>query len=217
MEVIVFSQSNNYNTHHKRGNMVNPLLFPVALLIKSSSSRFTMRSTTSPLFSSQSSSSSLLPQPLIDPSTGETVQDLNEKCQQKRVALYFAAGWCPMCTSFEPSLITFRQACDDSGKPVELIYVSSDRNEEDALKRASQLDMMTIPFGEQTSEMKQKYKIWAGSEALKFGFGRRSGVPAIVVLDRDGEELAFVPAESQGPKSLSSWPLDDETGIWGAL
>lgn len=121
-----------------------------------------------------------------------------------------------MCTSFEPSLIAFREACEESGKPVELIYVSSDRKEEDALKRASQLGMMVIPFGEQAAAMKQKLNIWAGSEALEFGFGRRSGVPAIVVLKEDGGELAFIPAESQGPRSLSSWPLDEETGIWNS-
>eukprot|EP00980_Cylindrotheca_fusiformis_P002832 scaffold672_cov126-Cylindrotheca_fusiformis.AAC.33 len=195
--------------------MVNPLLFPVALLLKSSSSRFTVRSSTSALFSSQSSSSSsLLPCPLVDPSTGETVDNLDEKLRKKRVALYFAAGWCPMCTSFEPPLLQFREASEQSGKPVELIYVSSDRKEEDATKRASQLDMMTVPFGDKSSALKQKYKIWAGSEAVQFGFGRRSGVPAIVVLDQKGEELAFVPAESQGPKSLSAWPINDEAGIW---
>lgn len=50
---------------------------------------------------------------------------------------------------------------------------------------------------------------------MKFGFARRSGVPAIVVLDQAGEELAFVPAQSQGVKSLQSWPIDESSGIWG--
>lgn len=47
----------------------------------------------------------------------------------KRVALYFAAGWCPMCTSFEPSLLKFREAAKSAGKDVEIIYVPSDRSE----------------------------------------------------------------------------------------
>ncbi|OEU23720.1 putative nucleoredoxin [Fragilariopsis cylindrus CCMP1102] len=169
---------------------------------------------TSKLFSSIAGSSSL-PQPIIDPSTGEEVIDLDEKLKDKRVALYFTAGWCPMCTSFEPALMSFQQNAKDAGKPIELIYISSDRNEETNIKRASQLNMYTVPFGDQTAELKKKYKIWAGSETFQFGFGRRSGVPAIVVLDKTGEELAFVAAESQGAKALATWPLDEALGIWG--
>ena len=32
----------------------------------------------------------------------------------KRVALYFAAGWCPMCTSFEPALEKYRAYFEQS-------------------------------------------------------------------------------------------------------
>lgn len=199
--------------------MVNPFLyFPCALLLNSSAQRTLMRSTTtttttSKLFSSLAGSS--LPQPIIDPSTGEELTDLDDKLKEKRVAFYFSAGWCPMCTSFEPALASFQQNAKDAGKPIELIYISSDRNEETNIKRASQLNMYTVPFGDQTAELKKKYKIWAGSETMKFGFGRRSGVPALVVLDQNGEELAFVAAESQGAKALATWPLDEDLGIWG--
>jgi nucleoredoxin len=154
-------------------------------------------------------------QPLVDPSTGEAFQDLDKFLENKRVALYFTAGWCPMCTSFEPSLIAFRQAAQDSGKPVEILYVSSDRNKDASLQRAASLGMMAIPFGNQTAELKQRYKVWAGSESFEFGFGRRSGVPALVVLDKYSQELAFVAAEAQGLKALKSWDLDDDLGIWG--
>ena len=45
---------------------------------------------------------------------------------------------------------------------------------------------------------KKSFGVWAGSEAFTFGFGgRRSGVPALVVLDpSDGTEMAFIAAES---------------------
>lgn len=138
----------------------------------------------------------------------------NEKLQNKRLALYFAAGWCPMCTSFEPALLQFRQAAEDSGNPIELIYVSSDRSEAEQAQRAGGMDMWSVPF-HQTKEIKQKYKVWAGAEVLKLGLGRRSGVPALVVLDNSGEEMAFVAAESQGVRALETWPLDEERGIWG--
>ena len=58
----------------------------------------------------------------------------------KRVGLYFAAGWCPMCTSFEPSLVQFVEATrspESNAPPVQLIYVSSDMDEAAAEARAA--------------------------------------------------------------------------------
>jgi len=133
----------------------------------------------------------------------------------KRVALYFAAGWCPMCTSFEPSLLKFREAAASSGKDVEIIYVPSDRSEGDVAKRVAAMGMLSVPIGEEADAMKSRHKIWAGAECGKLGTGRRSGVPALVVLDsRSGDEMAFLAAESRGAGALGSWPLDDDGCVW---
>ena len=45
-----------------------------------------------------------------------------------------------------------------------------------------------------------------------FGRDRRSGVPALVVVDSTDEEIAFLAAEAQGPSALKAWPLD--AGAW---
>jgi len=154
--------------------------------------------------------------PLLDASGADTSpESISSRLDNKRVALYFAAGWCPMCTAFEPSLLKFRDSSEESGKPVEIIYVPSDRSASEQAKRASSMGMWSVPFGEEADNMKLKYKVWSGAEAIKFGFGRRSGVPALVVLDKEnGEEMEFIPAESQGASALQFWPLDDERGIW---
>ena len=193
----------------RKEKMINPLWLPYALVLKASLDK-TIRSS----MSSSTALYSSFSHPVVDPSTGKEIQDLNEKLKGKRVALYFAAGWCPMCTTFEPALATFRQSAKDAGKPIQLVYVSSDRSPDAHLQRASSLDMWTVPFEEVGADLKRKYNIWSGSESFEFGFGRRSGVPALVVLDKDGNELSFVAAEAQGPKALTSWPLDDENGIW---
>ena len=157
-----------------------------------------------------------LPQLLLDGETRDNAS-MQEKLRGKRVALYFGAGWCPMCTRLEPSLLQFQQACADSGKPIELVYVPSDRDAKTALQRASTMQMsMSVPFGDAAGELKQKYRILAGSESIQFGvFGRRSGVPALVVLSGEtGDELEFLPAESQGVRALQAWPLEEESGVW---
>ena len=91
----------------------------------------------------------------------------------------------------------------------------SDRTEADATQRAAAMNMMSVPVGEEADGVKKQYKIWSGAESMKLGFGRRSGVPALVVLDaKEGRELAFLAAEAEGVKALNSWPSDDESGIW---
>ncbi len=119
-----------------------------------------------------------------------------------------------MCTSFEPSLLQFREAAVSSGKNIELIYVPSDRQQGDVVKRTSAMNMLSVPLGEEADAMKTRFKIWAGAESMKLGTGRRSGVPALVVLDpKSGDELAFLAAESKGAKALDDWSLDD-SGLW---
>mmetsp|Transcript_24646 Transcript_24646/g.68049 ORF Transcript_24646/g.68049 Transcript_24646/m.68049 type:complete len:205 (+) Transcript_24646:242-856(+) len=172
----------------------------------------TIRTTSSRKAASADAISSL--PPLSDTESDGLVSGdaLRDRLAGKRVALYFSAGWCPMCTSFEPALNSFREAASDSGKPVELVYVPSDRSDDDALKRAAALGMMTLTK-DQAADCKKRFNIWAGSESLAFGFGRRSGVPALVVLDdQTGDEMAFLPAEARGTSALGDWPLDE--GVW---
>ena len=116
-----------------------------------------------------------------------------------------------MCTSFEPALNAFRLAAIESGNPVELIMVSSDRSAADAQARAAALAMNYVPFGPATNALKTSQRVWAGSEIMKFGMMRRSGVPALVVLDPAGEEMAFLEAERRGAAALKKWP---EGGQW---
>lgn len=185
--------------------MVNALLVPLALFVSTSRRGMTTQLQAGPAASFLS---------LLDANgqvlSGDT---LSNRLNKKRVALYFSAGWCPMCTSFEPALLQFQNEASEKGFPIEIVYVSSDRDATDQAKRAARMNMMSVPF-EQADDFKRKFNIWAGSESVKFGFGRRSGVPAIVVLDKNADEIAFVHAESQGAKSLKTWPLESELGIW---
>ena len=121
-----------------------------------------------------------------------------------------------MCTSFEPSLLQFKAACESSGKPVEIIMVSSDRTAGDAKKRATALSFPQVEYeGSFRSDLKRRFSVWAGAESPQhIGYSRRSGVPALVVLSEDGEELGFIDAERSGPGALSKWPIDE--GVWSA-
>lgn len=139
---------------------------------------------------------------------------LGEDYAGKRVGLYFSAGWCPMCTRFEPSLLQFREAtrsADASATPIELVLVSSDGSAEAAASRAKSLGLPAVDYA-MTAELKRKFRVWSGRERPEFGDGRRAGVPAIVVLGPEGlEELQFLNAESDGAKCLGDWK---DEGMW---
>ena len=78
------------------------------------------------------------------------------------------------------------------------------------------MGMLSVRIGEEADALKKRFRVWSGSECVKLGSGRRSGVPALVVLDgKSGEELAFLPAESQGAKSLQKWPLENAVAPGG--
>ena len=143
--------------------------------------------------------------PLLGPSD-KPISDLSTRFAGKRVGLYFSAGWCPMCTGFEPALHAFREECEAGGTPVELVYVSSDRSAADAAQRAQSLQCATVPY-EHVDGLKLIHKVWSGSEQGKLGTGRRSGVPAIVVINPENEEIAFIDAEARGSASLKRWDL----------
>ena len=143
--------------------------------------------------------------PVVDAAGGKV--DLMQAAAGKRVALYYTAGWCPMCRSFEPALDAFLSKNDD----VYPIMVSSDRSASDASQRAKALGMPMVQY-DVVDALKQKHQVWAGSESMKLGFGRRSGVPALVVVDAEGEEVAFVDAERRGAGALDKWPKD--IGRW---
>mmetsp|Transcript_28710 Transcript_28710/g.50845 ORF Transcript_28710/g.50845 Transcript_28710/m.50845 type:complete len:287 (-) Transcript_28710:213-1073(-) len=44
--------------------------------------------------------------------------------------------------------------------------------------------------------------------------GRRSGIPAFVVLNNKGKELCFLNTERETISALADWPLDDVEGHW---
>ncbi|KAL3078063.1 hypothetical protein niasHT_033785 [Heterodera trifolii] len=93
------------------------------------------------------------------------------------VALYFSAHWCPPCRNFTPVLKQFYDELKKSPEtaPFEIVFVSFDRSADDLSNylRESHGDWLYIPHGSEHIETLSK----------KFGI---SGIPALVVLKKDG-------------------------------
>mmetsp|Transcript_17904 Transcript_17904/g.41076 ORF Transcript_17904/g.41076 Transcript_17904/m.41076 type:complete len:244 (+) Transcript_17904:74-805(+) len=60
----------------------------------------------------------------------------------------------------------------------------------------------------------ERVEIMGKIEDTRDEFGRRSGIPAFVVLDNAGAEFCFLNAERDSISVLADWPLDDPQNIW---
>ena len=106
---------------------------------------------------------------------------------------------------------------------MQIVFVSSDMTREDALTHFAsdeQGNWLALAWEDGLSaKLKRRYGVWSMREAQELGMaGRRSGVPAVVVIGPDGAEKAFLPGERHGsaalrewqPERATAWPRPDE-------
>uniref|UniRef100_A0A6B2LQ62 Thioredoxin domain-containing protein n=1 Tax=Arcella intermedia TaxID=1963864 RepID=A0A6B2LQ62_9EUKA len=102
-----------------------------------------------------------------------TTDTLNNK---KLVALYFSAHWCPPCVAFTPVLVKFYEELKkEDPDALEIVFVSSDGNEEEFSAYYETHPWAAIPFTQRST-----------MQYLTRQYGVRS-IPTLIVLDgRDG-------------------------------
>jgi len=101
--------------------------------------------------------------------------DLVAKAGGKPIGLYFSAHWCPPCRGFTPQLAEWYTA--GLREKMEIIFVSSDRDEESFKSYHKEMPWLVLPF--ERREAKQ---------ALSEAFGV-SGIPSLVFLNPDGTTI----------------------------
>jgi len=104
-------------------------------------------------------------------SSGEvTLKDVIEN--KKAIALYFSAHWCPPCRGFTPQLADWYKN-DLQGKGLEVIFVSSDRDEAAFKEYFAEQPWLALDYSDRALKGK-----------LSNAFGVR-GIPSLVILDSD--------------------------------
>lgn len=123
---------------------------------------------------------------------------------------------CPPCRGFTPKLAAAYEMANEDEKTFEVVFVSSD---ESAAAQAGYMeemhgDWLRVPFDSPLRDgLKQKYGCFGAKEQpLWPGVKRRNGIPSLVVVGPDGEELEFngvdVLSKSGVPEAWSkmAWP-----------
>jgi len=107
------------------------------------------------------------------------------------VGLYFSAHWCPPCRGFTPVLGKKYQALKEAGKSIEIIFVSSDRDQSAFDGYYGSQPWLALPFAERTLK-----------NTLSSDYGVR-GIPTLVLLD--GKTGDVITTEGRGAVSRSNY------------
>jgi len=77
------------------------------------------------------------------------------------ICFYFSAHWCPPCRQFTPVLADFYTELKDDNAKIEIIFISSDRSENDmkTYMNDSHGDWLALPWGSPTSSYVSFYFI----------------------------------------------------------
>jgi len=100
---------------------------------------------------------------------GDTVDVDELKGEGKVIGLYFSAHWCPPCRGFTPDLIAAYEK-HLKGKKLEIVFVSSDRDQKSFLEYYGTMPWLAIPNGDKRKGMLSKL----------FGV---QGIPSFVLVD----------------------------------
>lgn len=98
--------------------------------------------------------------------------ELLAKTNGKPIGLYFSAHWCPPCRDFTPKLTEWYK--DGLKDKMEIIFVSSDRDEESFNSYYGDMPWLALPF----DKRKEKVEL-SGACGVE-------GIPTFAVLNQDG-------------------------------
>jgi len=100
---------------------------------------------------------------------GESVSLDEIQAEAKYIGLYFSAHWCPPCRGFTPALV---KAYSDhlKAKGLEIIFVSSDRDQKSFLEYFGEMPWLAIPNGDpRKGQLSKMFDV--------------SGIPSFVIVD----------------------------------
>lgn len=107
--------------------------------------------------------------------SGNGEVDTSTALDNDAIGFYFSAHWCPPCRGFTPLLADAYKDWKKDGKKIEIIFVTSDKDEDSFAAYFKEMPWLAIPKSnvDAISELKAKFKV--------------SGIPKLVILDKSGK------------------------------
>mmetsp|Transcript_34264 Transcript_34264/g.59984 ORF Transcript_34264/g.59984 Transcript_34264/m.59984 type:complete len:144 (+) Transcript_34264:2211-2642(+) len=114
------------------------------------------------------------------------------------ILIYFSASWCPPCRTFTPHLIDFYDAVNSNRKVLEVVLVTSDKEERKFTDYYRSMPWLAIPFSNQ-----------AKIETLENAYEVTS-IPRLVLINSDGTlavDSCIEDVKNLGAAALDNWSL----------
>jgi thiol-disulfide isomerase/thioredoxin len=119
----------------------------------------------------------------------------NNLSSVKIIGIYFSAHWCPPCRGFTPVLAGFYNKVNENEKVFEVVFVSSDSEEESYKNYLSEMPWVALPLNNyEGDQLKHKFQV--------------KGIPRLVILSPNGEKIQDNGRESVtalGVQAFYSW------------
>jgi len=120
-----------------------------------------------------------LPKSLSQIFTGNVVNgkgqhiDIESLKSNTAIGFYFSAHWCPPCKAFTPQLVKTYNTLKEAGKKFEIIFASSDNDEESFKEYFNEMPWLAFPYGDKEdkriAELSEHYEI--------------EGIPMFILID----------------------------------
>ena len=115
------------------------------------------------------------------------------------IGIYFSAHWCPPCKGFTPVLAEFYNDCKEHNLGLEIVFVSSDRDQSSFDEYHREMPWPALPFTQ--SAIKQMF---AGKYGVK-------GIPMLIIFKPDG---TVVDADGRGAVMRAKGDVDKCIAAW---
>ncbi|KAG6607536.1 putative nucleoredoxin 1 [Cucurbita argyrosperma subsp. argyrosperma] len=115
----------------------------------------------------------------------------------KNILLYFSAHWCPPCRAFLPKLIEAYNEIKQKDKEFEVVFISSDRDQDSFQEFFSGMPWLALPFGDERKKLlNRRFKI--------------QGIPALVALNQSGHTVSTEARKLISAHGADAYPFTDE-------
>ncbi|KAH7286643.1 hypothetical protein KP509_32G016200 [Ceratopteris richardii] len=115
----------------------------------------------------------------------------------KTVGLYFSAHWCPPCRNFTPKLKSVYDELKGRGEEFEIIFLSSDRDEESFREYYGSMPWLALPFQDnRIRNLSQYFDI--------------AGIPALVIIGRNGKTVTTDGRGLIGLYGVDAFPFTED-------
>ncbi|KAH0852217.1 hypothetical protein HID58_094155, partial [Brassica napus] len=115
----------------------------------------------------------------------------------KNILLYFSAHWCPPCRAFTPKLVEVYKQIKEKDEAFELIFISSDRDQESFDEYYSQMPWLALPFGDpRKTSLARTFKV--------------GGIPMLAALGPTGKTVTKEARDLVGAHGADAYPFTEE-------